>query len=393
MDNKNLTLGIIDPGDYLKSMAFGGSTGFIKNVLPYLNFKSVIIFGIGINDTVPWKETIIEKKIKFIPICKTIMPARYPMRLKCLVEYTMKRNKILKYNIDVLYVHSPECCIPFIYFNKDIPIIYQQHGSDNPVERSKYQIGRRKFFKKLFELMDRAIYRRSDWIIGIDNLCIKKAEKYGAGGKCTLLRNAVDTKKFRPKIKDWSLKKTNVGISDENFIILFVGRIEKTKGPELLIQCVPYFNKLKFNYHIYFAGEGTYKRQLNRFAINNNYEHNITFLGHISHDELNQYYNLADLLVLPSQAEGIPMVILEALACGTPVVASNVGGIPEIITDNFNGLILKDLSPKNIANAIISISRLNLSRDVIAQSMEKYSVNKFMLELDIIIKNIINKNK
>ncbi len=147
MDNKNLTLGIIDPGDYLKSMAFGGSTGFIKNVLPYLNFKSVIIFGIGINDTVPWKETIIEKKIKFIPICKTIMPLRYPMRLKCLVEYTMKRNKILKYNIDVLYVHSPECCIPFIYFNKDIPIIYQQHGSDNPVERSKYQMGGGNFLK------------------------------------------------------------------------------------------------------------------------------------------------------------------------------------------------------------------------------------------------------
>ena len=92
---------------------------------------------------------------------------------------------------------------------------------------------------------------------------------------------------------------------------------------------------------------------MQKTLLKNNFSDNITFLGHVSHEDLPSYYNMADILTLPSDMEGIPMVILESLACGTPVVSSNVGGIPDIIANGINGIVLDDLSPDQLASAII----------------------------------------
>ena len=97
------------------------------------------------------------------------------------------------------------------------------------------------------------------------------------------------------------------------------------------------------------------------------YDASVTFLGHVPHEELSYFYNMADVLVLPSDTEGVPMVILEALACGTPVVASNVGGIPDIIVDGINGIVLDDLSPEKLTSAIIDILSKKLEREEISK--------------------------
>ena len=279
--------------------------------------------------------------------------------------------------------------MPFLFLKRDIRIIYHQHGSDNPVEKSKYRLGRIKLLKWIFDSFTKVIYERADWIIGIDRLCIEQAYNCGAKKKVTLIMNAVDTKKFHVNNHQRKLKRVSLGVNDKEFAILFAGRLEKTKGPALILKCIPHFIDLRFKFHIFIAGDGSYKEYLKNFVHNNKYDSLVTFLGNISHDELYIYYNLADVLVLPSQGEGIPMVILEALACGTPVVASDVGGIPDLIINQFNGLVLKDLTPINIAKAIINVSELKLSRSKISDNINKLSVNSFIIELDKIIQRII----
>ena len=77
------------------------------------------------------------------------------------------------------------------------------------------------------------------------------------------------------------------------------------------------------------------------------------FVGWIPHDELPEYLNVLKLLVLPSYTEGLPNIMLEAMACGTPVLATPVGGVPDVINDGETGFIMEDNSPASIAENVI----------------------------------------
>ena len=388
MENLKYTLGIVDPGDFLSGIR-GGSTGFIASILSYLSPQKVTIFGIGKNNALPWNGYNLLENIDFIPISNVRFPSKIPMRLKCLLSYLRHRKKILETGIDVLYIHSPECCLPFLFFNRDIPVIYHQHGSANPVVRSKYVYGRISLFQGIFESISKLIYKKADWIIAIDRLCLTQAVQNRAGNKTSLLLNAIDTEMFKPNIAARIEKRNRLGIEKDRYAILFAGRLEKPKGPGRLLECIPFLKSQSLDFHIFLAGDGTYRSHLEDYVMRNHFETLVTFLGYVSHAELPYYYNMADVLVLPSEIEGIPMVILEALACGTPVVASNVGGIPDIIEDHTNGIVLDDLAPKNLSSAIINISGMDMTRKQISQSVAKRSASGFVSALDKIICNLL----
>ena len=135
---REYTLGIVNPSDLSKGMVAGGSTGFIRNILSHLESKRTIIFGIGINNTNPWKTHYLEPYVEFVPICNLRYPSRIPMRLKTLLYYFRYRKRILNSGVDVLYIHMPECCLPFLNNKEGVPVIYHKHGSANPVSKSKF---------------------------------------------------------------------------------------------------------------------------------------------------------------------------------------------------------------------------------------------------------------
>ena len=213
----------------------------------------------------------------------------------------------------------------------------------------------------------------------------------GAKKKTSLLMNAVDIEKFLPDSVLRKHARKRFGLAEKDFAILFVGRIEKPKGPKQLLDCIPFLREGKYPFHVFFAGEGTYKPYLENHVITKNYEQSVTFLGHVKHDDLPLYYNMADVLVLPSEIEGIPMVILESFACGTPVVASNVGGIPDIVIDGINGIVLDDLSPKRLKTAIIDILFKEIGREKIHRSIENLSVSNFVKSFDGIVSNVLKQ--
>jgi len=384
------TLGLINPGDMLKGIQ-GGSTGFIKSILPYLNSNRVIIFGISKTNATPWKSSFIYKNVEFVPICSLKYPSRIPMRLKAFLNYMRYRKRILNSGVDALYIQTPECCIPFLYGNTGIPVIYHQHGSGNPVALSRFFYARRFFFQGLFELILMIIYRYSDWIIAIDKLCLAKAIKNGARRKTTLLMNAIDTQEFRPN-KTYRIKtRHRFGIKANHNSILFVGRIVKTKGPARLLKCIPFLRKEGIPFQMFFAGDGSYMPYMKNYVTKNKNEDCVNLLGHVPHEDLPYYYNMADVVVLPSDMEGVPMVVLEALACGTPVVASSVGGIPDIIEQGKNGMLVENLSAENLASSIIQTLALKNDRKNIADTVSKFSATRFVFWLNDIIQTVMEK--
>ena len=386
------SIGIICPSDFTKLERSGGTSGFLVNIFSVLSGK-VLIYGIGLSGTPVWQKISLQPNINFIAITDIKYPSLIPMRLRALFWYLLYRNRILQSKVDVLYLHSPECALPFIFFKKRIPLIFHQHGSGNPVKVSKFIWARKRPLIKVFDLMLKLIHKRADWIIAIDDLCFEQAKQNGAGNKVTLIKNAIDIEAFRPDPETRESMRGKLGLKDKQFVVLFVGRLEQIKAVDRAIDALAYLKKGEMTYHLYLAGEGSLKKDLKKYVNKKQLQSYVTFLGQLPHSYLPAYYNLADVLVLPSQMEGIPMVILEALACGTPVVASRVGGIPNIIVEGVNGVMIDDPSPSNLARTIEIVCSQNLDRHKIAESVKHLSSHRFVVAFEKIIDNLIRSKQ
>ena len=143
--------------------------------------------------------------------------------------------------------------------------------------------------------------------------------------------------------------------------ILFVGRLIDWKGVDILIQAIHLVKKRIPDVLLIIVGEGPDRQKYEKLTIQLHLEDTILFKGRISDDELNLSYFKADLFILPSNEikgivmEGLGVVLLEAMASGTPVIGSNTGGIPDIIEDGVNGLLVTPGDPQALADAIIRI--------------------------------------
>lgn len=180
--------------------------------------------------------------------------------------------------------------------------------------------------------------------------------------KMHVIKRGVDIERFRPIGKRENIKK-ELGIKKNNVVILFVGRLEQVKGIDYLIQAAKQLLK-EYNYLTFvFAGEGTLRRKYEEMT--QSIRENVMFLGF--RNDVCQLMNAADIFVLPSRSEAHPISVLEANACGLPVVASRVGGVPEIITDGVNGICV---TPKN-TNELAEALRKLITNPSLAKEMGK----------------------
>jgi glycosyltransferase involved in cell wall biosynthesis len=118
---------------------------------------------------------------------------------------------------------------------------------------------------------------------------------------------------------------------------LFVGRLESRKGPDLLLRALadaPTVNCV-------FAGDGPMRDALGRLAAKLGIADRVAFLGYVRAADLPALYSGAQLLLLPSVSEAMPLVVLEAMACGTPVLASRIAGLPSVVRDYETGLLVE----------------------------------------------------
>ncbi|MCP4608623.1 MAG: glycosyltransferase family 4 protein [Planctomycetes bacterium] len=135
----------------------------------------------------------------------------------------------------------------------------------------------------------------------------------------------------------------------------YAGRLSEEKGVLNLIQAGPGILKNQVDMKLLIGGDGYLQQSIEDFLSEVEWADMVQLLGWIPHDELPDFLNQLKLLVLPSYTEGLPNVMLEAMACGTPVLATPVGAVPDIIKDGLTGFIMEDNSPnciaKNIARA------------------------------------------
>lgn len=170
--------------------------------------------------------------------------------------------------------------------------------------------------------------------------------------KVTSLRNGVNLDRFVPLAQD--IARTEIGcqpVNDDGRIWLAVGHLIERKGVHIAIEALAQASGAT----LLIAGTGPEESNLRNLASRCGAAERVRFLGHIEHDELPTYFSAADVLVLPTGSEGMPNVVLEAMACGTPVVATSVGGIPELLTVPEAGRLMTERTPDALMAAVTDL--------------------------------------
>ena len=186
--------------------------------------------------------------------------------------------------------------------------------------------------------------------------------------RINVLTNGVDLNLFHPTDDRKNLRNQ---LNIKGPTLLSVGNLVELKGHDLVIWALrelPQFRLL-------IAGDGPEKQKLADLAQRIGVEDRLTFLGTLPHDQLREYYSAADIFILASSREGMPNVLLEALACGTPVVATRVGGIPEVVTRPEAG-ILVDRHPQALAKGVQTLLANYPERTATRQYAETFGWDK-----------------
>ena len=175
-----------------------------------------------------------------------------------------------------------------------------------------------------------------------------------------VLRNGVDLELFHPEGRD----EVRADLDLRRPTLLSVGNLLAFKGHGVVIEAL----SLLQEYELVIAGDGPDRAAFEALARECGVSGRVRFVGSLSQQDLRRYYCAADALVLASSREGWPNVLLEAMACGTPVIATEVGGVPEIVTSRNGGTVVKERSAPALARAV---------RELLAQPPERAATRRF----------------
>ncbi len=229
------------------------------------------------------------------------------------------------------------------------------------------------FFRSIIKF----VFKNADKITTVSEDLKKDIIKLGINeNKVVMIPNGVDSTIFKKQ------KKNKLNIPDKK-TILFVGHLIKEKGLIYLIDAMKNIQDAQ----LLLIGEGNDEQ-----LLKNRSPKNVLFLGTKSQKELADYYNAADIFILPSLSEGRPNTVLEAMASQTPIIATSVGGIPELIINNKTGLLIKPKSTQDIINSITKLLNNDKLREQLATNAGKFIINN-KLTWELCAENYIKEYK
>ncbi len=164
---------------------------------------------------------------------------------------------------------------------------------------------------------------------------------------------------------DFDKFKIKKRLDERDNLVGYIGSISKAKGILNFVQAIQKILERRDDIKFLVGGDGHLRGEIEQYLEAENLNNKVKLAGWISHDKLPEYLNELKLVVLPSYTEGLPNLMLEAMACGTPVLATPVGAIPDVIKDGETGFILEDNSPACIAeNVMRALEHPDLERIV-----------------------------
>ena len=238
----------------------------------------------------------------------------------------------LEHKANLVHTHNPLANIYSTLATRGskLPVVYTKHG--DAIAR-----GFRMWLRRRCTRMNRRIVTVSE---ATADTAMQLGEHNGT--RPTVIENGVDCEVFQPRETTRHQMRQQLGFSNDEIVFGSVARLQPVKRHDIQLKAIePILNQ---NVRIAVCGDGDLSQELNTWVANSAKKEFISMLG--NRTDIPELLNAYDIFVLSSEREGLPLVVLEAMAAGTPVIATAVGGIPRVIEHGVNGFLVQDVTPE-----------------------------------------------
>ena len=321
----------------------GGTRSYVMGLIQFLCEQGIKTTLIGVSYTKKEK-TSFKCPFTFIPVVKSQKISSY----RFLFNLLLKAPSLNIPESSIIHINHSDNMFPFVMFYKKNRKICTLHG----IGYNDVYFKKGKFIGWMYRLIERFVLKRADLIIAVDeNTKNFYGKKYPwLKDKIVKIPVGIDTGLFR--LMDKSKMRDKYGLKEEDKIILYAGRFKKEKGLDLLLESYKYVKEETINCKLVLVGDeregDNLKNLIKDLKLND-----VIFIGTLEHNKIPEIMNCADVFVLCSLFESGPLVIQEAIACGIPVVTTDVGRVREFIKNDKVGKIVERNS-KEIASEILN---------------------------------------
>ena len=297
------------------------------------SIKNMHVYRLGLPATTTELERIGIKRLLY-------MASSFLLLLKLLFED----------RLDLIHAHGWDPALVGGLFSRifGVPFVLTVHGIPRPRETVS---------SVMFPILERMILglcsSRYSWIVALTNSDKSLLVDMGVPSELVdIIPNGINTCEFE-RIRPARFR-GQYGISAGTFFVLFIGRLHEQKGVGVLLRAAARLKRIDVAFVIVGSGhkEEEYRNLADRLEVRN-----VFFVGEIGREELLDAYASSDIFVLPSLFEGMPYVVLEALAAGKPVVASRLPGLREVIKEGINGVLFEKGNDEELAQSVLRLKR------------------------------------
>ncbi|MEO7863085.1 MAG: glycosyltransferase [Nitrospirales bacterium] len=295
-------------------------------------------FGLSV---ILFNEGRLEKAIEGLGIPVRVFPESRSGSGKIFLELV---REFKKSNIQIIHTHKYKDTIlaaPAAKLSGIPQVVRTVHGLREPFA------GLQDFKMNLYETIESTVHRYCvDSIIAVSSQIEGKYKAEGQVSRVTCIRNGIDLDGKSVQTDRWRTRK-ELGVDSEACLIGTVGRLTPVKGIPYLLEAARILLCEGANMKVLVVGDGSIRQDLMTQTRDLGIRENVVFLGH--REDTDVLLQALDIFVLPSLSEGIPMALLEAMAASRAVVASRVGGIPEIVEDGVEGFLVEPMNVNGLA--------------------------------------------
>lgn len=303
-----------------------------------------------------------------IPYCDNyynIPFERNPLKLGNLKAYKELKRVIDKGEYDIIHCHTPVGAMLTRLAAKQArkqgtKVFYTAHGFH-------FYKGAPAINWLLYYPVEKWLSRYTDVLITINKEDYERAKSFKAGKVCYVPGVGIDLKKFNSGYVDKNEKREEIGVHADDFVLLSVGELIPRKNHEVVIRALSVLKQRDNLNHIEYVicGRGAYEADLKKLAEGLDVADHVHFLGY--RNDISEICNCADLFVFMSHQEELPVALMEAMACGLPVVCSNIRGSTDLIEDGVTGFLANN-TPEEVAEAISEMKNNTALRNRVASA-------------------------
>lgn len=300
-------------------------------------------------------------KVCYLPI--------YPFHVLLLGASVNRLFKSLESKFTIVHLHSP---MPLLV-RTSLPVLTTVHTPMKIDARyheifDLYSLAEKAQSIAVYPFLESKVLRASSKITSVSRTVAQELEEYGIDSdKVVVVGNGVDEKTFVP---------TREKKCAQDYV-LYTGVLRARKGLFDLIKCADYVCRAHRDVKFVICGRGPFLNKLRERVRKMGLQEKIVFLGYVERKKLIQVYQNATLQAVPSHYEGMPTVLLEAMSCGLPVVATNIGGNNEVVSSGSNGFLVPPKAPRAMADAMLQLLDDDSLRERIGRAARKTIEEKY----------------